>query len=208
MGWCRRATGSCIACCPATTSARPTAGSPSIEGREDPLIEIVPDGMGGFIERPAALASERMIPGRPSMTAASSHTETHRPTAGAAARPRALTHGRRLFVLQAGPRGRRSRRGSKGRAAAASGRATPGHDSCSTAPRRSRRRSRSTTPHASRFDLPNTALGARRRVASTCKRGGVDTIVAAEANGRTRLVFNLDPLQCHIRPASKATTSS
>jgi type IV pilus assembly protein PilQ len=43
------------------------------------------------------------------------------------------------------------------------------------------------------FDLPNTTLAlASRRV--DVKSGGVDTVLAAEANGRTRLVVNVDSL--------------
>ncbi|HET9694390.1 MAG TPA: type IV pilus secretin PilQ [Steroidobacteraceae bacterium] len=43
-------------------------------------------------------------------------------------------------------------------------------------------------------DLPNTAVGLESRRIDV-KAAGVDTIVAAEANGRTRVVFNLDALQ-------------
>jgi type IV pilus assembly protein PilQ len=43
------------------------------------------------------------------------------------------------------------------------------------------------------FDLPNTTLAlAQRRI--DVRSGGVDTVVAAEANGRTRLVVNVDAL--------------
>src|SRR6266850_3023756 len=43
------------------------------------------------------------------------------------------------------------------------------------------------------FDLPNTVLAlASRRV--DVHSGGVDTVFAAEANGRTRLVVNVDSL--------------
>jgi type IV pilus assembly protein PilQ len=43
------------------------------------------------------------------------------------------------------------------------------------------------------FDLPNTTLGlASRRV--DVRSGGVDTVLAAEANGRTRLVVNVDSM--------------
>src|SRR5580658_4351279 len=43
------------------------------------------------------------------------------------------------------------------------------------------------------FDLPNTTLGlASRRI--DVKSGGVDTVLAAEANGRTRVVVNVDAL--------------
>src|SRR5579859_6772787 len=43
------------------------------------------------------------------------------------------------------------------------------------------------------FDLPNTALAlASRRV--DVRSGGVDTVLAAEANGRTRVVVNVDSL--------------
>ena len=43
------------------------------------------------------------------------------------------------------------------------------------------------------FDLPNTTLAlASRRI--DVRSGGVDTVVAAEANGRTRLVVNVDSL--------------
>jgi type IV pilus assembly protein PilQ len=43
------------------------------------------------------------------------------------------------------------------------------------------------------FDLPNTTLGlASRRI--DVRSGGVDTVLAAEANGRTRLVVNVDAL--------------
>ena len=43
-------------------------------------------------------------------------------------------------------------------------------------------------------DLPGTALALDSRRIDV-KAGGVDTIVAAEASGRTRLVFNLDRMQ-------------
>ncbi len=43
------------------------------------------------------------------------------------------------------------------------------------------------------FDLPNTALGlASRRI--DVRSGGVDTVLAAEANGRTRVVVNVETL--------------
>ena len=43
------------------------------------------------------------------------------------------------------------------------------------------------------FDLPNTTLAlASRRI--DVRSGGVDTVLAAEANGRSRLVVNVDPL--------------
>jgi type IV pilus assembly protein PilQ len=43
------------------------------------------------------------------------------------------------------------------------------------------------------FDLPNTSLGlASRRI--DVRSGGVDTVLAAEANGRTRVVVNVDTL--------------
>src|SRR6267154_2730889 len=43
------------------------------------------------------------------------------------------------------------------------------------------------------FDLPNTTLGlASRRI--DVRSGGVDTVLAAEANGRTRLVVNVETL--------------
>src|SRR6202163_4956061 len=43
------------------------------------------------------------------------------------------------------------------------------------------------------FDLPNTALAlASRRI--DVRSGGVETVLAAEANGRTRLVVNVDSL--------------
>src|SRR5271168_3302394 len=43
------------------------------------------------------------------------------------------------------------------------------------------------------FDLPNTTLGlAARRI--DVRSAGVDTVVAAEANGRTRVVVNVDSL--------------
>jgi len=43
-------------------------------------------------------------------------------------------------------------------------------------------------------DLPGTSIGLESRRIDV-NAGGVDTIVAAEASGRTRLVFNLDQLQ-------------
>ncbi len=43
-------------------------------------------------------------------------------------------------------------------------------------------------------DLPATSIGLESRRIDV-NAGGVDTIVAAEASGRTRLVFNLDQLQ-------------
>jgi type IV pilus assembly protein PilQ len=46
------------------------------------------------------------------------------------------------------------------------------------------------------IDLPNTTLALESRRIDV-KAGGVDTIVAAEASGRTRLVFNLDRLQTY-----------
>src|ERR1700678_757011 len=43
------------------------------------------------------------------------------------------------------------------------------------------------------FDLPNTTLAlASRRI--DVRSGGVDTVLAAEANGRTRVVVNVDSL--------------
>ena len=43
------------------------------------------------------------------------------------------------------------------------------------------------------FDLPNTTLAlASRRI--DVRSGGVDTVLAAEANGRARLVVNVDSL--------------
>ncbi len=43
------------------------------------------------------------------------------------------------------------------------------------------------------FDLPNTTLAlASRRI--DVRSGGVDTVLAAEANGRSRLVVNVDAL--------------
>src|ERR1700733_15977658 len=43
------------------------------------------------------------------------------------------------------------------------------------------------------FDLPNTTLAlASRRI--DVRSGGVDSVLAAEANGRTRLVVNVDNL--------------
>ncbi len=43
-------------------------------------------------------------------------------------------------------------------------------------------------------DLPGTSVALESRRIDV-KSGGVDTIVAAEASGRTRVVFNLDSLQ-------------
>ncbi len=43
------------------------------------------------------------------------------------------------------------------------------------------------------FDLPNTTLGLESRRFDV-RSGGVDTVLAAEANGRTRLVVNVDSL--------------
>src|SRR5712675_2130642 len=43
------------------------------------------------------------------------------------------------------------------------------------------------------FDLPNTALALTSRRVDV-RSGGVDSVVAAEANGRTRLVVNVDSL--------------
>jgi type IV pilus assembly protein PilQ len=43
-------------------------------------------------------------------------------------------------------------------------------------------------------DLPGTTIALESRRIDV-KAGGVDTIVAAEASGRTRLVFNMDQLQ-------------
>src|SRR5450755_836957 len=43
------------------------------------------------------------------------------------------------------------------------------------------------------FDLPNTTLALPSRRIDV-RSGGVDTVLAAEANGRTRLVVNVDAL--------------
>src|SRR5476651_419459 len=43
------------------------------------------------------------------------------------------------------------------------------------------------------LDLPNTTLGLTQRRIDV-RSGGVDTVLAAEANGRTRLVVNVDAL--------------
>src|SRR5271156_50479 len=43
------------------------------------------------------------------------------------------------------------------------------------------------------FDLPNTTLALTQRRIDV-RSGGVDTVLAAEANGRTRLVVNVDSL--------------
>ena len=43
------------------------------------------------------------------------------------------------------------------------------------------------------FDLPNTGLALTSRRIDV-RSGGVDTVLAAEANGRTRLVINVDSL--------------
>jgi len=44
------------------------------------------------------------------------------------------------------------------------------------------------------LDLPNTSLAlASRRI--DVRQGGIDTVLAAEANGRSRIVLNLDQLQ-------------
>src|ERR1022692_326117 len=43
------------------------------------------------------------------------------------------------------------------------------------------------------FDLPNTTLALTSRRIDV-RSGGVDTVLAAEANGRTRLVVNVDAL--------------
>src|SRR5882724_11667473 len=43
------------------------------------------------------------------------------------------------------------------------------------------------------FDLPNTSLGLASRLIDVLS-GGVDSVLAAEANGRTRLVVNVDSL--------------
>src|ERR1700684_3270283 len=56
------------------------------------------------------------------------------------------------------------------------------------------------------FDLPNTTLAlASRRI--DVRSGGVDTVLAAEANGRTRLVVNVDSLLPYT-PRSMAIPSS
>jgi type IV pilus assembly protein PilQ len=50
-------------------------------------------------------------------------------------------------------------------------------------------------------DLPNTSVGLESRRVDV-KTAGVDTIVAAEASGRTRVVFNLDSMQPYTAVAS------
>ena len=57
------------------------------------------------------------------------------------------------------------------------------------------------------FDLPNTALALPQRRIDVQRCGPLDTILAAEAKDRTRLVLNLDRLVPYRR-ASTATTSS
>ena len=56
------------------------------------------------------------------------------------------------------------------------------------------------------LDLANTALALPSRRIDV-RTGGVDSVLAAEAAGRTRLVLNLDRLLPYRR-ACRATTSS
>jgi type IV pilus assembly protein PilQ len=57
------------------------------------------------------------------------------------------------------------------------------------------------------FDLPNTTLAvASRRI--DVRSGGVDTVLAAEANGRTRLVVNVDTLMPYSTKVDGNTSSS
>ena len=58
--WCRWPTAACSACCSATTSARTTAASPRSRPSRSVVTELVPDGLGGYIERPAAAGTERV----------------------------------------------------------------------------------------------------------------------------------------------------
>ena len=53
--WCRPRTASCTGFCPAITSVRTTARSLRYPPPKITFVEIVPDGMGGYMERPAAL---------------------------------------------------------------------------------------------------------------------------------------------------------
>jgi len=57
------------------------------------------------------------------------------------------------------------------------------------------------------FDLPNTTLAlASRRI--DVRSGGVDTVLAAEANGRTRLVVNVDSLMPYTTKVDGIPSSS
>ena len=57
------------------------------------------------------------------------------------------------------------------------------------------------------IDLPSTDAGAALAAHRRARLGGLDTILAAEAKDRTRLVLNLDKM-CRTTRASTATTSS
>ena len=57
------------------------------------------------------------------------------------------------------------------------------------------------------FDLPNTTIAlASRRI--DVRSGGVDTVLAAEANGRTRLVVNVDSLLPYTTRSTATPSSS
>ncbi len=54
--WSRPAMAWCTGWCPAITSARTMAASPPIEPSRISVTEIVPDGLGGYMERTASIA--------------------------------------------------------------------------------------------------------------------------------------------------------
>ena len=143
------------------------------------------------------------------MTAASLHINHRRPSRPGA--PRAP--GRRALVALAGmlvfaaqvawPQA--ASRLERDRAAAAARRAGRSDSCTSTGPRRTPVTFTIDNPARIAVDLPGTTLALESRRVDV-KTGGVDTIVAAEASGRTRLVFNLDRMQPY-RSAPTATRS-
>ena len=168
------------------------------------LIEIIPDGLGGYIERPAAPGPERMI-GREIHRMKRSIPQmlrgTHAagsPCCAAAGDARGIgaraadasADAGRGFCQQAAV----DRRADAQRQAAAADAAPVGPGAAAA------RRSRSTSRRAFRSICRIRRLRCRR-AASTSAPGGVDTVLAAEANGRTRVVLNLD--QPHALPDAR-----
>ena len=131
------------------------------------------------------------------MTAASFDTIEHRregrAPAQAGAGPRRSSRWPEwlAFIAQAAL-AQDARSPAEGRGAAAAGRAGRGAAGARRPGAAARHLHHRQPGAARRSTCPGTTLGARRRAASTSTSGGVDTIVAAEASGRTRVVFNLD----------------
>ena len=168
----------------------------AISDSEIQLVEIISDGLGGYLERPAAIGFGRLkrrgaLGSEPyeyvSARSSREPLEVARPSSRASAgfsrsasclRPRNAQDALRLEAIDVQPLA-----GATGRAAAALERHRSRADDAS----------RSTIPARISLDLPNTtlALDSRRQDANV---GPLTTVLAAEANGRTRVVMNLSSM--------------